>query len=157
MLEKAIELLKNKEYNQSEITLLSLLKDPGSKAEAAFRLASLYDSQGKEKMAAAYYEKALLFSIRGELRERTYIQLGSTYRAVGEYEKAKECLEQGLLEYPENRAIQIFLAAVYYNIGESKKAATLLLENLAMTSSDQWVSDYKEALLFYAKDLDQSW
>lgn len=157
MLEKAIELLKNKEYKESETILLSLLKDPGSKLEAAFRLASLYDSLGKEKMAAVYYEKALLFSIRGELRERTYIQLGSTYRAVGEYAKARECLEQGLIEYLENRAIQIFLAVVYYNIGKNKKASTLLLENLAMTSSDQWVSDYKEALLFYAKDLDQSW
>ncbi|WP_374049822.1 tetratricopeptide repeat protein [Neobacillus sp. PS3-34] len=58
----------------------------------------------------------LSLGISGENRERTYIQLGSTYRCIGEYKKALELLKKGLNEFPCNNGIKIFYAMTLHNL-----------------------------------------
>ena len=83
--------------------------------------------------------------------------LGSTYRALGEYQRAVEALRSGTTRFPDNRAMQVFLAMALYNAGECREAVELLLQNLAETTGDEGISAYKRAILFYAGRLDETW
>jgi predicted Zn-dependent protease len=83
--------------------------------------------------------------------------LGSTYRALGEYALAEETLRQGVAEFPEDRAMQVFLAMALYKRGRHGEAMGLLLRNLAETSDDARIRRYERALLHYAPDLDSVW
>ena len=44
-----------------------------------------------------------------------------------------------------------------HNIGRSKQAVELLLTVLAEASSDAQIQSYREAILFYAQDIERSW
>ncbi|WP_309244147.1 tetratricopeptide repeat protein, partial [Paenibacillus sp. GbtcB18] len=46
-----------------------------------------------------------------------WLGLGSTYRALGEYESARTCFRHAIREYPEAREFQIFYAMSLYNLG----------------------------------------
>jgi tetratricopeptide (TPR) repeat protein len=125
--------------------------------EIHFYCASTHDSLGLEREAIPYYEKAIVYGIAGELRERTFVQLGSSYRCVGEYEKAVSLLKQGLLEYPDNMAIQTFLTMALYNVNETKQSVSLLLRTLLTSSQDPWIKRYGKAIQYYSDHLDETW
>jgi predicted Zn-dependent protease len=72
---------------------------------------------------------------------------------VGDHAKAAEILRGGVARFPQNRAMQVFLAMALHNVGEHAQAMEILLRNLAETSSDPEISAYKEALSFYANRL----
>jgi predicted Zn-dependent protease len=76
---------------------------------------------------------------------------------LGEYRKAVEVLHGGTTRFPNNRAMQVFLAMALYNTGECREAVELLLRNLAETTGDEGISAYKRAILFYAGRLDETW
>jgi hypothetical protein len=59
--------------------------------------------------------------------------------------------------FPNNRAFQVFLAMALYNLHRYHEATELLLTNLAETTSDDTIIEYKRAILFYAPQLDQVW
>jgi tetratricopeptide (TPR) repeat protein len=86
-----------------------------------------------------------------------YLGLGSTYRALGQYQAAERTLREGLARFPDARELKTFLAMALHNLGESKRAVELLLSVLAETSADEHVRSYREAILFYAQDIDRSW
>lgn len=157
MLTKAIQLIKNKEYNNAQTLLLELLQKNPHDAEANFYCASTYDAIGLEREAIPYYEKAIANGIDGEYLQQTYIQLGSSYRALGEYEKAKQIFEKGIEQFPDNLALQTFLAMTLYNLREDKKAMTILLHVVVKSSSDSWIEKYRNALQFYSEHLDETW
>ena len=83
--------------------------------------------------------------------------LGSTYRALGEYERDVETLRGGTTRFPNSRATQVFLAMALYNTGEGREAVQWLLRNLAETTGDGGISAYNRAILFYAGRLDETW
>src|SRR5579875_2890805 len=90
-------------------------------------------------------------------RERAFLGLGSTYRVLGEYQKAEETLRRGLEEFPQSRALQVFLALALYNTQKQKEAMELVLTNLLETTSDETLQYYKRGLLYYASHLDEIW
>ena len=59
-----------------------------------------------------------------------YIGLGSTYRCIGEYDKAITVLETGLQQFPDNDVMKVFLSLAKYNVNDHESAMKLLLETV---------------------------
>ena len=64
-------------------------------------------------------------------------------------------MRRGVSEFPEDRAMQTFLAL--YNAGGCREAVEFLLKNLVETTSDPKIKSYERALSFYADRLDEVW
>lgn len=123
----------------------------------AFRLACECDGRGLEREAIPHYERALANGLAGDERQMAFVNLGSSYRAIGEYDRAVVIWREGGAVFPENRALATFLAMGLHNLGQHPAAAELLLTQLAETSADPWIARYRRAILFYADKLDQTW
>ncbi|MCH8971946.1 MAG: tetratricopeptide repeat protein [Acidobacteria bacterium] len=93
----------------------------------------------------------------GEDLRSALLGLGSTYRALGDYEKAHSVLERGVELFPADRGILAFFAMALYNIGRAKPACEILLGVLTETTSDPSISQYEKAISLYAEDLDRTW
>lgn len=124
-------------------------------AEANHQMAWLCDVRGYEREAVPYYLKAVAGDLSAEERRGALLGLGSTFRTLGEYPRAVEVLRHGVSEFPEDRAIQTFLAMALYNAAEYREAVELLLKNLIETTSDPEIRSYESALRFYAGRLDE--
>jgi tetratricopeptide (TPR) repeat protein len=122
-----------------------------------YQCAWVHDLLGLEHEAVPFYERAIEEGLTGEDLEGAMLGLGSTYRALGEYQRAVEALRGGTTRFPNNRAMQVFLAMALYNAGECREAVELLLRNLAETTGDEGISAYNRAILFYAGRLDDTW
>ena len=153
----AIQLQEKGELEEARKLLLQVLVHEPDNLEANYRCACVQDALGNEREAIPLYERALVNGLAGIDRESATIGLGSSYRALGEYRKAVEVLRGGVLEHPDNRALQAFLAMSLYNTGEHREAMQLLLRSLAETSEDGDISDYGQAIAFYAERLDEVW
>lgn len=144
--------------------LLELGTDYPDEAEITYQTAIVHDNLGLERESIHFYIRALEQNLTGldpatklMKRERAFLGLGSTYRGLGEYQKAEETLRQGLSEFPQSRAIQIFLSMALYNTQKYREAMELALTNLAETTSDDTLQYYKRGVLFYAQHLDETW
>ena len=122
-----------------------------------YQCAWTHDKAGLEEDAVRFYEKALALGLEGEDLRGAMLGLGSTYRALGRYDEAVELLGRGSERFPEYREFEVFLAMALYNTGESREACRLLLRTVAETSSSQGVDRYRQAILFYADHLDETW
>ncbi len=150
-------LLKAGELHKAKTILLTLIQEEPDHPEIQFLCGSVHDALGQEKEAISFYNAALHLGISGVHREETYIQLGSSLRAIGEYEKAKQILTEGLAEYPDNAAMHIFFAMTLYNLGNCKEAISRLLKITAQNKNDEWLKKYQKAVMFYADHLDHKW
>jgi tetratricopeptide (TPR) repeat protein len=155
--ENVKEMLDKKDYDQARRILLELLERKPDDPELNFFCGSVHDTLGLERDAVRFYEKALKNRIKGVLREKALIQLGSSYRSIGLYEMAKRTLMQGLKEFPENGAMKAFLAMTLYNLNENRAAVSLLLDALLSSAGDKWINEYRRALKFYSENLDETW
>lgn len=84
---------------------------------------------------------------------RSWLGLGSTYRATGEYPASLRAFDDGLTEFPQANELMLFRAMTLYNLGENKRAVADLLLLLADTSSDPDIRGYQRAIRHYAADL----
>lgn len=126
-------------------------------AELHYEAACVHDFLGREAEAVPFYRTALAGSLSAEHLRSAYLGLGSTYRALGQYPAAERTLREGLSRFPEAAELKAFLAMALHNLGQSKQAVELLLTVLAQSSSDAHVQGYREAILFYAQDIERSW
>ena len=110
---------------------------------------------GREREAIPLYERAISLGLLGRDLEGAILSLGSSHRAVGNPAKAAEVLQGGVERFPQNRAMQMFLAIALYNLDEHEQAIEILLRNLAETSSNPEIASYKEAISYYASRLDE--
>lgn len=62
-----------------------------------------------------------------------------------------------LRAFPKRAELKVFLAMALHNLGQSKQAVELLLTVLAESSGDVQIQSYREAILFYAQDVERSW
>ncbi|MFE9924862.1 tetratricopeptide repeat protein [Streptomyces sp. NPDC005774] len=140
---------------QAREQLLILAKQYPHDAEIAYQTAWVHDVLGLEEEAVPFYEQALAGpGLPEEDRHGAFLGLGSTYRVLGRYALSEQTLRWGLEEFPQDAALQAFLAMVLYNTGEGREAVGVLLKVLAATSSDRRVQDYRRAIEHYADDLD---
>ncbi|AIQ46411.1 tetratricopeptide repeat protein [Paenibacillus sp. FSL R7-0273] len=129
----------------------------GSNAGLLYQLAWTHDVLGLEREAVPYYEQSLALGLPPEQRAGALLGLGSTYRTLGDYQRAKSVLQQGADEYPERAEFQAFLAMTLYNLGEHSGGMGILLKLLAETSGNPGIQEYRKAISFYADKLDQVW
>lgn len=142
---------------QARTMLLELAAAYPDDAEISFQAGVAHDNMGLEEPAVGYYVRALAQGLAGKDLERCLLGLGSTYRLRGEYAKAEETLRRGVREFPDHRGLQIFLAMTLYNLGQSKEAMEIVLNNLMETTADETLLYFKRGITYYANHLDETW
>ena len=142
---------------EARTLLLDLAAAYPDDAEISFQTAVVHDNLGLERESIPFYLRALEQGLSGADLERALLGLGSTYRGLGEYQKAEETLRRGVKEFPDNRALQVFLAMTLYNTQQYKEAMELVLTNLMETTSDEKLQYFKRGIVFYAQHLDETW
>lgn len=153
----AINLRKEGKLQESNQLFFRLLQASPNDAFLHYQYAWSYDVLGEESKAVPYYERAIDLGLAGKELEGAIAGLGSTFRALGEYEKAKEVLTKGLKLFPNNRAIQVFYSMTLYNLNEHQKAMEIVLTCLSETTTDEEILNYRRAINFYKDKLNDIW
>ncbi len=115
------------------------------------------DALGLEREAVHYYVRAMHLGLPDEEMQGAILGLGSTYRALGMYQDARDILEHGIETFPDNKALMVFFAMTLYNLRLYDKAMEHTLLVLAETSTDHRIERYRRAIEFYASRLDEKW
>jgi len=156
-LRAAVNLRREGQGEKAKLRMLELLEEFGESAELLYELASTHDNLGLERQAVPYYVRSLELGLGAPDRAEALLGLGSTYRALGEYEQAENVLRAAAAEYPEHRELRVFLAMALHNLGKHAEAMELLLKEIADHSSHIGVQSYQKAIAFYADRLDKVW
>ncbi|OCA88611.1 MULTISPECIES: tetratricopeptide repeat protein [unclassified Bacillus (in: firmicutes)] len=154
---KALELRKDGKKKESNQILLKMVEKYPDNAIINYQCAWSFDVLGEESKAVPFYEKSIKQGLSDKDLEGAILGLGSTYRALGEYEKSEKVFLKGIELFPTNRAVQVFYSMTLYNLNEHKKAMEFLLKCLIDTTTDSEILSYKEAINFYADKLDEMW
>ncbi|MGG0787823.1 MULTISPECIES: tetratricopeptide repeat protein [unclassified Bacillus (in: firmicutes)] len=154
-LEIALSLRGKKEFKKSNRLLMDLANQNPGDAVIQYQCAWSLDILGHEVKAVPYYEAALKLGLPEEEAKGACIGLGSTYRTIGEYEKSRQTLESGLAKFPEDKALLVFRAMAFYNLGQHDLAMESLLKIIAETSKDRDIQSYAKAIEFYSDKLDK--
>ncbi|MFE6759462.1 tetratricopeptide repeat protein [Streptomyces sp. NPDC057684] len=154
-LARAVRLREDGLREEARERLVALSARFPDDAEVAYQTAWVHDALGLEADAVPYYVRALAGSgLSADDRRGALLGLGSTYRTLGRYPEAVAMLSGGVTEFPEDNALQTFLAMALYNVGRAHDGMRLLLTVLAETSGDPDLIAYRPAIEHYAKDLD---
>ncbi|MEK4972380.1 tetratricopeptide repeat protein [Niallia sp. FSL R7-0648] len=156
-LNKALNLRKNGNFKESNEVLSELVRDFPEDAIYNYQYAWSFDILGEEEKAVPYYENAIKIGLPSKDMEGAILGLGSTYRALGEYENSKDVFLKGMELFPDNHAIQVFYSMTLYNLKEHSKAMELILKCLINTTNDTELLSYKRAINFYSDKLDETW
>lgn len=151
LLKKAIQLRNEKKLAESREILLRLINYSQS-PEIFYQCAWTHDAMGMETEAVPFYESAIALGLEGESLRGAYIGLGSTYRCIGEYEKAIATLEEGIKLYPDDDAMKVFLSIAKYNVQSHEDAIKLLLEVVVKTEG---VKEFEKAIIFYKDHINE--
>jgi tetratricopeptide (TPR) repeat protein len=156
-LSQAIKLRETGSHEEARETLLKLHAEFPDDAQINYQCAWIHDLLGLEREAIPFYKKAISTGLQDDDLRSALLGMGSTYRCLGEYQKAKETFETALEKFPEGNEFKVFLSMVYYNLKEHSKAMELLLKTVTETSKDENVNHYQRAIKFYADKLDETW
>ncbi|RBN40495.1 hypothetical protein DMN50_14875, partial [Priestia megaterium] len=105
---KALALRKNGNHKESNELLSELVKEFPDDALYNYQCAWSFDILGEEEKAVPFYENAIKIGLPSKDMEGAVLGLGSTYRALGEYEKSKETFLKGMELFPDNHVIKVF-------------------------------------------------
>lgn len=125
---KALALRKNGNHKESNELLSELVKGFPDDALYNYQCAWSFDILGEEEKAVPFYENAIKIGLPSKDMEGAVLGLGSTYRALGEYEKSKETFLKGMELFPDNHVIKVFYSMTLYNLKEHSQAMELLLK-----------------------------
>ncbi len=156
-LEQAIAYRNARQYDDAQRAFAALYERYPDDAQVNYQYAWLCDALGEEARAVPYYEKALAGGLPDDDLRGALLGLGSTYRTLGEYQKALDTLHRGMTTFPDAREFVVFHAMALYNIGQQHAAMGALLHLLAETSSDEGITQFARAIHLYADDLDKIW
>ncbi|WHY00472.1 tetratricopeptide repeat protein [Neobacillus sp. DY30] len=154
---RAIELRHEGKNQESNDLLIKLVKEFPEDPFVHYQCAWSYDLLGMETEAIPFYERAIQLGLSGNDLEGALLGLGSSYRALGEYEKSKAVFQKGIAQFPNNRALQVFYSMALYNLKQHNEAMEILLTCLIETTSDEQILHYKRAIKFYSDKLDTTW
>ncbi|GIG71049.1 tetratricopeptide repeat protein [Phytomonospora endophytica] len=123
---------------------------PEEHAVALFERGGARDATGDEKGAVGFYERALAAGLDDSRRRQCVIQLASSYRNIGDPERAVALLteERGRVSDDLDDAVVAFLALALADLGRER-------EGLAMTlgALGGHFTRYRRSLLYYAAEL----
>src|SRR5215472_1080038 len=126
-LARAVHLREQDQAGQAREQLVALAERYPEDAEIAYQIAWVHDVLGLEAEAVPFYERALSGTgLSQDDRHGAFLGLGSTHRVLGRYGSAVQTLREGLEEFPDDPALQAFLAMALYNSGEGRQAVRLL-------------------------------
>lgn len=121
---------------------------PGTDGRAAFELAGMLDSHGREHEAEREYERALSLGLDPERHAQLAVQHGSTLRNTGRLEDAIAVLE-GAPEHPSTGSSpRVFLALALHSAGRHDEALRVVIEALEPT-----LPRYNRSIRAYAAEL----
>lgn len=109
----------------------------------------------KRKAARGYLKALSSGQLSAEDRLDALTGCGSTLHILGRYGEAVEMLEGALTEFPGDGCLAAFLAMALYNLGRHHEATSALLRLVAASSTAPNVKPYRDAIEYYAKDLDK--
>lgn len=155
-MEKFQQLINEEKFEEARELILKILDEDPNNKDVLLEAGFLHDKLGYTPQAITFYNQALENGIEGEKRKELLLSLGSSYRAVGLYEQARETLEIGMSDYPNYIPFYIFFAMTLYNLGDTDLAMEILITKLLETTNDEDVLKYKNALSFYASRLDET-
>ena len=115
---KAEIFAQNKQNQQAEKDLQTIIKKYPNNPMAHKRLAELYEKQNLLEDAIREYE----ISMDRHYEEKTYLKIGSLYEQIGRNEHAKTIYESIVKENPKNYEASMSLGNVLYNMNEFKSA-----------------------------------
>jgi tetratricopeptide (TPR) repeat protein len=156
-LDYAIKLRESEKHDEARALLREIHSEFPQDAQVNLQYAWVHDLLGLEREAIPFYESAVQFGLSGDDLQNALLGMGSTYRCIGEYQKAKETFLRALELFPDQHEFKVFLAMTYYNLTEHSKAMELLLISLVETSKDEGILSYERAIRFYADKLDETW
>ena len=151
----AVRLREADRLDEARDLLLKLVEEAPDDPVTLYQCAWVHDRMGRERDAAGYYERAVASGLGGADLQGALLGLGSTYRCLGEYDKAESVLRRGTSVFPDSRAIEVFLAMALHNLGRHAEAMEILLRNLAETSTDESIARYGRAISYYAGRLEE--
>ncbi|MCM3718059.1 tetratricopeptide repeat protein [Fictibacillus phosphorivorans] len=143
--------------NEARTQLIKMSEEDPQNAEINYQIGIAHDNSGFTKEAITYYVKAIDQGLSGSDLERCLLGLGSSYRLLGQYDKAVETLHKGVTHFPDHRGLQIFYSIALYNKGRYKEAMEIALMNLMETTNDEKLQYFKKGITFYAQHLDETW
>lgn len=156
-LASAIHLRESEKHEEARQLLLELHSEFPEDPQVNYQCAWVHDLLGLEREAIPFYEKAIQNGLTGEDLKSALLGMGSTYRCIGEYQKAIATFQHALNLFPDAQEFNVFMAMAYYNTGVCSVAMQMLLNSLIDTSSDEGVLRYQRAIRFYSDKLDQTW
>jgi tetratricopeptide (TPR) repeat protein len=154
---RAIALRHEGKEKESNELLVKLIKQFPEDPFVHYQCAWSFDLLGRETEAIPFYESAIQLGLSGDDLEGALLGLGSSYRALGEYEKSKQIFQKGMDLFPNNRALKVFYSMVLYNTNEHDTAMEILLTCLIDTTNDEQILHYKKAIQFYSDKLNTTW
>lgn len=144
-------------HEEARELAVRLVAENPDDAELHYETACIHDALGHEAEAVPFYRAAIEGGLPDDALRGAFLGLGSTYRTLGRYEDAERTLLQGLARFPDAPEMRTFLAMTVHNLGRSTEAVESLLTLLAETSSDPYITRYRNAIAFYARDVERSW
>jgi tetratricopeptide (TPR) repeat protein len=156
-LASAIMLRETEKHEEARQLLLELHSEFPNDPQVNYQCAWIHDLLGLEREAIPFYEKAFQEGLSSDDLKSALLGMGSTYRAIGEYQKSIDTFQHALTLFPSSHEFNVFLAMAYHNVGEHSKAMELLLNSLAATSKDEGIVRYQRAIRFYSDKLNEIW
>ena len=156
-LDSAVQLREMGKHEEARSTLLALRAEFPDDPQVNYQCAWIHDLLGLEREAIPFYERALELGLQGDDLKSALLGLGSTYRCIGEYQKAIDTFQRALTLFETCYEFKVFLAMAYHNSHEHEKAMQLLLTSLGETSQDDGIQRYRRAIRFYSDKLNQTW
>ena len=123
---------------------------------AAFDLAGAYDTLGREAEAAPAYERVLHLGLQNLTeadQARWHVQYGSTLRLIDRIEESRAVLASGVMLFPQDAALPVFLAFTELAAGKPEAALAAMLAGAAASDPFGSRAYYSRAIAAYAAEL----
>lgn len=111
-----------------------------------FELASASDAAGDAARAVDLYDAALAGGLREPYRHRAQIQAASSWRTLGDHDRALDLLAEVEVTHPGNAAVAAFRALALADAGRAGEAVADLVDSLADHATGEDVSAYRRSL-----------
>lgn len=125
--------------------------------EILYQIAWSCEVLGRYRDAAGAYERAISLGLPPNELSTAFLGLGSALRCLGNYQRAVEVLEQGRLQFPDQREFEVFLAMALHNLGRHTEAMQTVLTTLIETADDVGIASQQRTIRFLAEQLDRKW
>lgn len=126
--------------------LLPLYEQHPHDARVLYELGGAYDTAGQELTALSFYEGAVEEGLDGDLRQRCFLQYGSTLRNVGRLDDSLALFVRARDEFPDSVALSAFEALSLHAAGRPNTALGSLHVLIADHVDADDVNRYKPAM-----------